>query len=338
MKALVYTAPHRVEVQSLPHPEPRPDEVVIKVAASGICGSDLHGFHGRSKIRVPPMVMGHEFTGVIDALGEGVTGLSVGERVVVQPLVSCGTCRHCASGRGHVCANRQLIGAHRQGAFAEYVVAPARLVYPISPALGDAEATLVEPLANALHMLGMAGSVLGQSVAVLGAGTLGLLTVAAAHLAGANLVIATDVAPFRLEFARQLGAGLTLDARDETTSESIREATDGGADLVIDAAGFGPVRRQAIEIAAPGATVIFLGLGEPMTEISFLDVINRELDLRGSYSCTDADFRHAIALLESGRIDASGWLRRATLDEGQRSFERLSAQEDDLVKVVFDLS
>jgi threonine dehydrogenase-like Zn-dependent dehydrogenase len=335
MKGLVYTAPFQVEVQALPEPAPGPDEVVVRVAACGICGSDISGFQGKSRIRVPPMVMGHEFGGRIAAVGESAPGLVVGQRVVVQPIVGCGHCAYCLNGRPNICPRRELIGGQRPGAFAEYVKAPARLVYPVSESLSDRAATLVEPLGNAVHMLGLAGGALDRSVVVLGAGTLGLLTVALARLAGARRVIVTDVDTRRLEVASRLGADIAVNAREEGMTQRILDELPDGAEVVIDAAGYTPSRRQAIALASPGSTVVLLGLSDPTSELSVLDIINREIAVRGSYASTDAEFRHAIAILEDGKIESESWLRDASLEEGQRYFDGLIAHESELVKVVF---
>jgi threonine dehydrogenase-like Zn-dependent dehydrogenase len=354
MKGLVYTSPFHVEIQSLAEPAPAPDEVVIRVAACGICGSDLQGFQGKSRIRVPPMVMGHEFGGRVVALGDAVgsgRGLTVGQRVVVQPVVGDDTCVYCLNGRPNICPRRELIGGQRPGAFAEYVKAPVRAVYPISDRLSDRAATLVEPLGNAVHMLGLAAGqpgsgpgVLDRTVVVLGAGTLGLLTVALARLAGARRVIVTDVDAGRLRVASRLGADEALNARDDGArpagfklTQRILAAIPGGAEVVIDAAGYTASRQQAIAVAAPGATVVLLGLSDPTSELPVLDIINREIAVRGSYASTDAEFRHAISILEDGKIDSESWIRPAELEEGQRYFDGLVAHEAELVKVVFSL-
>jgi 2-desacetyl-2-hydroxyethyl bacteriochlorophyllide A dehydrogenase len=308
------------------------------VSACGICGSDVHGFQGKSRIRVPPMVMGHEFSGRVVSANSESRDLQPGQRVVVQPLVGCGQCSYCAKGKPNICPRRELIGAHRQGAFAEFVRVPAHLVYPIAPSLSDSAGTLVEPLANAVHMLGLGGGALDLDVVILGAGTLGLVTTALAHFAGARRVIVTDVDDRRLQVALKLGADEALNARQEHVTDYISEVTGGGADLVIDAAGYTPSRQQGIAVAAPGGTVVLLGLADPTSEVSFLDVINREIAVRGSYASTDSDFRHALAILESGKIDTESWVQSASLEEGQRYFDALSSHDSDLVKVVFSIA
>ncbi|GAC1321717.1 MAG: galactitol-1-phosphate 5-dehydrogenase [Chloroflexota bacterium] len=338
MKALVYTAPHAVEIQKLPDPHPGPGDVVVQVASCGICGSDVHGFQGRSRIRVPPMVMGHEFVGRIASIGALVTDLEIGRRVVVQPIVGDGTCAYCRGGRSNICPGRQLIGGHRPGAFAEFVNVPARMVYPIPHALADAAAALVEPVANAVHMVRRGGREVYGNVVVLGAGTLGLVTSAMAHLSGARHVVVTDTDPHRLAVARRLGADVTLNASDSETSDRILETTDGGADLVIEAVGVGATRRQAITVARPGATVVLLGNLEADSELPVLDVVNKELDLKGSYGSDDGDFRTAIAVLADGKIETASWVETIRLESGQEYFERLTSSPGALVKAQFSIT
>jgi L-iditol 2-dehydrogenase len=336
VKALVYTAPRSVVLQELPEPSIGRDDVLVQVAACGVCGSDLHGFHGRSRIRIPPLVMGHELTGRIAAMGDAVHGFAVGQRVVVQPVIGCGECQYCRAARPNICPRRRLIGAHLPGGFAEYVAAPARVVYPLPDGLSATHGAIVEPLGNALHMLGLAGAGIDRDVVVLGAGTLGLLAVAVARLGGARHIVVTDTLPHRLEVARQLGADVTVPAGPEATS-AVHEVTRDGAAAVIDAAGVTAARQQAIAMAAPGATVVLLGNAEPASELPVIDIINREISLRGSYSCLDGEFRRAITLLADGTIELDSWLSRAALDEGPEIFERLTAEPDRLIKVVFEM-
>lgn len=334
MNALVYTGPGSLEIHQRPSPEPGQDEALVRVSLCGICGSDVHGFLGKSRIRVPPAVMGHEFVGRVEAVGADVDGVAPGERVVVQPLIGCGTCRFCRAGRSNVCPYRRLIGAHLPGGFAEYVAVPESAVYALPDSLSDTAAALTEPLGNALHMLGLAPSGVFGNVVVLGAGTLGLLTAAVARFAGAHHVIVTDTQPHRLDVARRLGADVALDAGEPDTTATILETTNGGADLVIEAVGIETTRRQAIEVAAPGGTVILLGNAEPESGLPVLDLVNREIVLRGSYSCTDEEFRRAIAMLADGRIDTEGWVEVTALDRGPEIFERLVSEPGDLMKVL----
>jgi threonine dehydrogenase-like Zn-dependent dehydrogenase len=217
------------------------------------------------------------------------------------------------------------------------VKVPARVVYKLPDSLTDVDGSLVEPLANAVHMLNLAPTDTYRDVVVLGAGTIGLLTVALARVNGARHVVATDVDGQKLRIASQIGADVSLDAREADTTDRILSVTGGGAGLIIDTAGFTATRQQAVAIAAPGATVVLLGLTDATSDLPVLDVINREISVRGSYSCTDVEFRRSIELLADRTIDTGSWVETAALEDGPRSFERLASHSPGLVKIVFNL-
>jgi len=317
-----------------PEPRPEPGQVVVQVSRVGICGSDLHGYLGKSKIRVPPLIMGHEFTGHIV---EAASGFRQGQRVVVQPLVSCGECRYCRSGRSEICLQRKVLGAHLPGAFADQVAAPADNVYPLPDDLSLSTGALVEPLANAVHMISLARESLFGDVVVIGAGTLGLLTLQAALLAGAQRAIVADTDDGRLAVARSLGASATVNPRADDLVAAVRDITGGGADVVVDAVGHSVTRQQAVACCANGGTAILLGLADVETSLNCLDITNRQVRVQGSYGSNDSDFRAALRLLTSGRIDTASWVSEMPLRDGARAFQRLTDSPQGLVKVVFSL-
>ncbi len=334
MKALVYTAPYRVELQDVPEPEPGPGEVLIRVAAAGICGSDIHGFRGRSARRKPPLVMGHEFTGRVAALGSGVEDLSVGQRVVVNPLLPCGVCELCRAGRGNICPNRKLVGMDRPGAFAEYIAVPRRAVHLLPEEMDFSVGTMVEALANPVHIFQQNTAGLMRGVAIVGAGTQGLLALQLARLMGITPRLITDMEPYRLEVARRLGADQAIDVRQQDAVQAVLDSTQGrGVDLVIEAVGSEVTRQQAIAMAAPGGRVVLLGLHEVTSELDCQAIVARELTVRGSYAYTDHDFLTALDLLLAGRIEVRSWLEEAPLAEGQRIFEALADRPEQLIKV-----
>lgn len=316
MRALVYTEPSRVELREVSEPEPGPDDVLVAVSVCGICGSDIHGFQGKSAIRVPPAIMGHELVGTVAGAGRDVQGVAEGQRVTVQPVVGCGRCDLCLCGRPNICPRRQLIGGQRPGGFAARVAVPAGSVYPLPREVSDVAGALVEPLANAVHMVEKGRSV-GGSVVIVGAGTLGVLAAAVARRAGYRSVVVADIRPEKLSLASQLGA---------TSAVHIDElnGAPAGADLVIEAVGVEATRRAAITAARPGATVVLLGNAEAESGLPVNDIVSRELLLAGSYSSTDAEFRTAIQLLADGLIETESWTRVVPLEEGPASFKSLS--------------
>lgn len=335
MQALVYTAPRAMELREWPEPEPGHGEVLVRVRAASICGSDLHGFLGHSKIRVPPMVMGHEFAGDVIALGAAVHDLAVGDRVAVQPLVGCGRCALCLAGQPHICPERRLMGGHIQGAFAERIASPRHLVYKLPDHVSYAQGALVEPLANGVHMARLA-DVPYADVVVIGAGTLGLMALQACRAAGARRVVAVDTAANRLEVAARLGAHATVNPSSGDAAMAVHAALAGARpSVVMEAVGHAVTRRQALEMVAPGGTVVLLGLAEAESTLDILSAINREVRLQGSYGSRDADFRAALALIAAGRADVTSWVEHVTLDRGQEVFTRLADAPRGLVKAIF---
>ena len=335
MKALVYTAPYHMELQDLPEPQVGDGEILIKVVASGICGSDVHGFRGRSARRKPPMVMGHEFVGTIEELGDGVDDLETGQTVVVNPLLPCGRCELCHAGRYQNCPERKLVGMDHPGAFAEYVTVPPQAVLPLPPSVSPSMGTMVEPLGNAVHVVGRNVVGLMHGVAVLGAGTQGLLALQMVALVGISPRISTDVEPYRLDVARRMGADLTINPRERDPVKAVSEFTSGrGVDLVIETVGYETTRQQALALAVPGGNVVFLGLHQVTSELDCQSIVAREITLRGSYAYSPRDLETALGLLSAKRVEVQSWLCEAPLGEGQAIFERLADDPGELIKVV----
>jgi len=325
MKALVYLGPRRMQVEEVPEPEVAPGEVLIETAASAICGSDLHGFREASPRRIPPLVMGHETVGRIGAVGYGVDPGRLGERVVLKPILSCGVCEPCREGRTNLCVDGRLVGRDLTGGFAERFVVPVQAAVPISTDVPDDVATLIEPLANAVHVTSRA-VVSGDDVLVVGAGPIGVLMARMAVEAGAARVFSTDRVPARLERAGSQGF-IPLDA--DIAEASLREATDGrGVDVVIDAVGVEETWGLGVLAVRPGGRVEAVGLGAGAGRVDFFKVIGKEVTVTGSFGWTDGDFSRAVELIQSGSIDTAGWFTWAPFADGQRAFEELVGPTD----------
>jgi len=320
-----------MELQELADPEPRAGEVVIRTGSAAICGSDLHGFREASPRRVPPLVMGHEAVGTVDAVGPGVDATRIGERVVLKPIIGCGACARCAEGSINLCRDGRLVGRDRPGAFAELVAVPAEAAVAVPDEMPDDVAVMTEPLANAVHVATMAVSA-GGSVFVIGVGPIGSLMVAASRAMGAGRVWATDVDPNRLRFAARMG-GVPLAV--DGAVDAVVGATEGwGADVVIDAVGVEATWRTALDAVRPGGTVVEVGLGAPAGSLDYFRVLNKEATIRGSYGWRDAEFDEALAWLSAGTVDVGGWISRTPLAEGQRAFEELVDGDGSRFKVV----
>jgi L-iditol 2-dehydrogenase len=320
MKALVYMGPRRMELQDAPEPEPGPGDVVVVTSAAAVCGSDLHGFREASPRRIPPLVMGHEAVGTVAAVGDAADPTLAGRRVVLKPILPCGACEACRAGRTNICPNGRLVGRELSGAFGERFVVPSSGVVAISSDVPDDVATLVEPLANAVHVATRAVHE-GDDVLVIGSGPIGALMSRMATEQGAKRVFATDRIPARLELVRAQGAS-PLDA--EATDDALAEATDGrGVDVVIDAVGVEPTWGLALRAIRPGGRIEAVGLGAGAVAIDSFAVIGKEAVITGSFAWTDEDFLRALAFVEAGAIDTTGWFTDATFAQGQRAFEEL---------------
>jgi threonine dehydrogenase-like Zn-dependent dehydrogenase len=334
MRALWYLGPHCMELQATPVPEPRPNEVVIRIGAAGVCGSDLHGYLGKSLNRKPPLVMGHEFAGTVASVGEAVRDLLPGAAVTVYPLLTCGACPACRRGDTSLCSSRQVIGIHRPGGFAEFVSVPRASVVSLPPGLTVLTGSLAEPLANAVHIFNRNIHGLVPRMAIFGAGTQGLMALRLARLLSPLVLISVDVMPARLDLARQLGATATLNARADDVVARIRDLTGGeGVDLAIEAVGATPTRQAAVASVRSGGTVALLGLGEEVTPFNAVDIVNREVTIRGSYAYTYDDFVRAVQMLASGLVDGE-WARAYPLEAGAEVFRRLTTDPGDLIKAI----
>jgi threonine dehydrogenase-like Zn-dependent dehydrogenase len=337
MQALVYPDYGEMVVQEVPEPSPGPGEVLVRVGACGICGSELGSFASRSARRPPPLVMGHEFAGTVAALGTDVTGLRVGERVVVNSLVHCGACDMCRRGATHLCRARQVFGMHRPGAFAELVAAPAAIIYPMPEGMTAVQGALVEPLANGIHVARLAAGNPMETVVVIGAGPIGLMCLQAVVQMGARRAAVSEPNAGRRAVAVDLGAEVTWDPGDGGLEAGVAAFTAGqGADLVIDAVGSAQTKRDAVAAARPGGDVVWIGLHGDEVTLSSFELILAERRLMGSYGAADADIRTAIEWFSEGRVRTEPWVEMAPLSEGAEAFFRALRQEGEAVKVVLE--
>ena len=325
MRALRLVAPSEFEIVETARPEPGRNEVLVRVRACGICGSDVHGMDGRTGRRIPPIVMGHEAAGTIAEIGAGVEGWSLGDRVTFDSTVYCGECPYCLRGEVNLCDRRQVLGVscaefRRDGAFAESVVVPARILYRLPEGLDFERAAMVEPVSIALHAVNRSGIKPGESAAVFGVGMIGLLVVQALRARGVSRIVAVDLDSEKLELAKRLGA------------------TDTAFDLPVDAAfevvGIAPTIQGVIENTRKGGTVVLVGNLTPAVEIPLQAVVSRELSLLGS-AASAGEYPEALAMIADGRIDVRPLLSaHCGLDDAPALFARLHAGEKGLMKVM----
>lgn len=336
MNALVWLGPRKMELRREPVPTPGAGEVLIEVAAVGICGSELSGYLGENSLRKPPLIMGHEAAGCIafdcDATLSDGSPARAGTRVTFNPLLTCGVCDLCLAGKSNLCRNRQLISAHRPGAFAGYVAAPAHLCVPLPDHVSLTLGSLTEPLACGVRAVAHTGA--PQRLVILGAGPIGLLCLVAARAAGIEHVLVSDVSERRLAVARAWGASATVNARDNVLA-AVQAFAPGGADAVIDAVGLTITRDQAVRAVIPGGRVVFIGLHEEESMVAANYIVRQEIAVIGSFTYSDADFARALDLLAEGSVSLDGdWLEERPLAAGPAAFEELIAGATRAAKIV----
>lgn len=324
-KAIVIHEPKDLRVEDCAVEEPGPGQVRIRLAAGGICGSDLHYYNhgGFGTVRLKePMILGHEVSGVIEALGEGVEGLREGQLVAVSPSRPCGTCRFCRSAQFNHCLNMRFYGSampfpHIQGAFREVLVAEAWQCAP-ADGLSAGEAAMAEPLAVCLHATRRAGPLLGKSVLVTGCGPIGILCILSARRAGADLIVATDLAEFTLGMAKTAGADVTLTAGPEALKDF--EADKGVFDVLFECSGSAHALRGAIPAMRPGGQIVQLGLGGDM-ELPVQAMTAKELSLSGSFRFHE-EFFTGVSLMQKGLIDVKPFITQTfSLADAVQAFE-----------------
>lgn len=341
MRALVLSAYNNLEIQDLPVPKPADDELLIRIEACGICGSDVHGYDGSTGRRIPPLVMGHEAAGTVESVGSAVSGFKRGDRVTFDSTVYCGRCFFCQRGEVNLCDHREVIGVstptfRRMGAFAEYVAVPERIAYALPDSMPFAHAAMIEAVSVAVHAVSLTPIALNDTVVVVGAGMIGLLVLQAAKLAGAGQVISVDLDDTRLELARKLGATHTLNSGSNTIPQ-ILDLTEGhGAEVAIECVGATTPVKLAIESVSKGGAVTLVGNVAPTVEIGLQSVVTRQIRLQGSCA-SSGEYPACIAMMARGAIQVEPLITAtAPLEDGVRWFERLHAREAGLLKIVLE--
>ncbi len=340
MKALVLNAYNEFSYTDMPDPVLSPGEVLVQVKACGICGSDVHGMDGSTGRRIPPLIMGHEASGVIVAVGSGVTGWNTGDRVTFDSTVYPLNDWFTLQGRYNLSDNREVLGVspgtyRRHGAFAEYVAIPQHILYRLPDDVSFEQAAMVEPVAVALHALSLSGMQVGESCLVTGAGMIGLCLIQAASAAGAVPVLAMDINEQRLELAKELGADITLLPDSGDTEKRVAEATSGrGIDVVFEAVGIARTVNSSIELVRKGGRVILVGNLAKNIDFPLQSVVTREITVQGSCAIR-GEYDAALRLISKGKIKVDPLISAvAPLSEGADWFKRLYDKEPGLNKVI----
>ncbi|MDR3342590.1 MAG: zinc-binding alcohol dehydrogenase family protein [Treponema sp.] len=313
------------------------DEVLIKVKRVGICGSDIHIFHGKNPFAIYPRVWGHEFVGEVVETGSAVTKVKQGARVVVEPIMYCGTCYACRQGRGNICEHLQVMGVHRDGGCQEYVVAPEANLHRLPDSLPWDEAVLIEPFTIGAQACYRGNVQKGDVVLVMGAGTIGLTALQMTKLAGATVIV-TDVVPEKLAYAKSRGADYLINAKAENMIEKVREITGGmGSNVTIDAVCNKKSFEDSIEVTSAAGRVVELSFNEIPSEIAPVNLIKKELTICGSRLQTKR-FPVVIDYLTKGQISLAGFVTKTyPIEQMIDAFEYVDANSASVRKVVITM-
>ena len=323
MKALVYDGPKIVSYREVPDPVPNQDNVLIKIKAVGICGSDMHAYLGHDERRPAPLILGHEAAGIISG------GDRNGERITINPLVSCGTCWACCNSRENICPNRQIISMPpREGAFAQYVTMPERNLVAVPSDYCLQKAALVEPLAVGWHTAKLAVRAIDLSMEkralVIGGGAIGLATALALRAIGIDDIVISEFNPLRREYLRE-----HIDAK-------VVEKTDASFPIIIDAVGFGSTRAIASQLVSPGGIIAHVGLGDNTDGLDVRRITLQEITFIRTYTYTAKDFKDTAEALFTGRLGSLEWIEKRPLSEGKASFRELLGNTVAAPKIVLD--
>ena len=340
MRALLLSEYKTLSVVDMPVPEPGDDDVLVRVRACGICGSDVHGYDGSTGRRIPPLVMGHEAAGVVERVGSAVRDFAAGDRVTFDSTVSCGRCHFCRRGQINLCDNRTVLGVscgdyRRHGAFAEYVAVPSRIIYKLPDSLAFEHAALVESVSIAVHAVNRHEPKPDDVVTVVGAGMIGVLILQVLQSRGCRNIVAVDVDSRKLALAERVGATGTVNPQDGEVPSAVQRLTGGrGADVSFEVVGHGDTVLSAIRSLRKGGTVVLVGNLSPRVELPLQEVVSRELSVLGSCA-SNGEIPECIDLLARGVVDVDPIISlKAPLEEGPELFARLYGGDKTLMKVI----
>ena len=336
MKVVFIAEPHSLEIKEMPTPEAGKGEVLLRVRAAGICGSDMHIYHGTNPLAKYPRIIGHEFAGEIAALGEGVEGFSVGDRVTVDPVTSCGECYACSIGRRNVCERLEVFGVHRDGGFAEYVALPASNLHKVPASWSFEKAALVEPFTIAANVLSRTECAGSDKLLIMGAGPIGQVILQAARRLGTACAV-SDIVGVRLEKARRLGAELTVNPKEASLEEAIGAWTGGkGVPLIIDAVGSPDLFPSLLRMASPAGRIGLLGFSKEPSPFVQLEAVRKELSIFGS-RLNRNKFPEVISWFEEGLVEPELLVsHRFPFVQAKEAMEFIQEHPSEVCKVILE--
>jgi L-iditol 2-dehydrogenase len=336
MRKEVMVKPGVIEIQEAEKPVLKPGEVLINVKSVGICGSDVHIFHGKLPFVQYPVVQGHEATGVVVETCES-KDIKVGDRVVIQPQITCGECYPCKTGKYHICDNLQIMGVHTDGVAAEYVAIKEERVTKIPADMPFDVGTMIEPLSVAVHAVNLAGDVNGKNVLVIGAGTIGNLVAQAAKAKGAKVMI-TGRTQYRLDYAKDFGIDFCINEREESVREAVAREFGSGADVAIECIGVDRSVNEALEYCRKGGQVVITGVFGEKQLIAINLIQDKELTVYGSQMYREPDYQESIALVQEGKVQLKPLITaHFALEEYDKAYEYMMARKDPVMKVIVNI-
>ena len=332
----VMTEPGKIEFREVPVPEIGAGQVLVKIMEIGVCGSDIHGEHPFTSY---PVTQGHEVSGVIEKLGDGVEGLKVGQKVTIQPQVVCGECWPCRNGKYNLCESLKVMGFQTTGVASEFFAVDAEKITPLPEEMSLEEGAMIEPLAVAVHAVRRAGDVTGKDICVLGAGPIGILVAQAAKGLGAGRVMVTDVSGLRLEKAKECGADMVVNTRERDFGEAFVEFFGPDkADVIYDCAGNDVTMGQAIKYARKGSTIILVAVFAKMASVDLAVLNDHELDLNTSMMYRSEDYEKAIELVQEGKVRLMPLLsKRFPFREYLEAYKYIDENRESTMKVLIDV-
>jgi L-iditol 2-dehydrogenase len=336
MKQSVLIAPETFELREIDVPKPQRGEVLLKVKAVGICGSDIHTYHGAHPFVHTPIVMGHEVTGKIVELGTDVQGFSLGDRVVIRPQRTCGKCRPCRQGRYNICKKLNVLGCLSTGASSDYFAVESSILYKLPDHVSFYAGTLLEPLAVGIHAVKRGGGAEGKNILVTGAGTIGLMVAQAAKATGAASVMITDVSDFKLDLAKKCGIPYTVNVTSHDLKQCVTNTFgEEGLDLIIECSAVEAVINQAIDIATKGTNIVIAGVFESFPRTDLASVQDREYSLNGSLMYTHEDYVEAISMAKRKAVYLDELITKTfTLEQNKQAFEFIDQNKNVVQKVI----
>ena len=335
----VMTAPGKIEFREIETPVPKAGEVLIRIMKIGVCGSDIHVWHGKHPFTSYPVTQGHEVSGEIAALGAGVENLEVGQKVTIQPQVVCGKCYPCRHGKYNLCETLKVMGFQTTGVASEYFAVDAAKVTPLPQEMSFDEGAMIEPLAVAVHAVRKFGDMQGMRVAVLGAGPIGILVAQAAKGMGAESVLITDISDLRLEKARQCGVDFCVNTRETDFGEAmVSSFGPDKADVIYDCAGNNVTMGQAIRCARKGSTIILVAVFAGMAEVDLAVLNDHELDLNTTMMYRNEDYLEAIELVRAGKVDLKPLIsKHFAFRDYAEAYRYIDENRETTMKVIIDV-